>query len=203
MNDFVIRMIEQGGYWGVALLMALENIIPPIPSEVIMGVGGVLVARGSMEYWTLLLVGTVGATAGNYPWYWIGHKWGYQRLKPFVNRYGRWLTVDWRDVEKAARFFERHGQWVVFVMRFSPFLRTIISLPAGLTHMPVWRFLVFTFVGTAIWNALLIEGGRRLAPLIEKYEAWVNGIVLVLVVLALASYVYRLVTWKPCDEDGE
>ena len=201
MNDFIIRIVEQGGYWGIAVLMALENIFPPVPSEVIMGIGGVLVARGSLDYWPLLIVGTIGTTIGNYPWYWIGDKWGYRRLEPFARRYGRWITLDWRDIEKAAFFFERHGQWVVFFLRFSPFLRTIVSLPAGLTHMPLWRFLLFTFAGSALWNALLIEGGRRLAPLMAKYEEWSGWIIIGLIVVSIVYYIYRVLTWEPPKQE--
>ena len=200
MHDLIIELIAQGGYVGIFLLMAIENIIPPIPSEVIMGVGGVLVARGAMDYWTLLAVGTVGSTAGNYVWFWLGDRWGYKRLGPIVEKHGRWLTLEWEDIEKARRFFRLHGQWVVFALRFSPFLRTIISLPAGLAHMNVWRFLIFTLAGSAIWNAILIEGGRRLAPLIEEYESWASWIVLGFVVLFLLFYLYRVLTWKPRGE---
>ena len=95
MDDVIINAIERGGYAGIFLLMALENIIPPIPSEVIMGIGGVLVARGAMDFWPLLLAGTAGSTAGNLVLFWLGQRYGYKRLQPFVERWGRWLTVEW------------------------------------------------------------------------------------------------------------
>lgn len=202
MHDLIIQAIAKGGYVGIALLMALENIIPPIPSEVIMGLGGVLVARGQMEFWILLLVGTAGSTAGNYFWYWVGNKYGYQRLGELVEQHGRWFTVNFHQVERAARFFQKHGQWVVFVLRFSPFLRTIVSLPAGLAHMSLWRFVVFTFAGSAIWNAVLIEGGRQIAPLFDKYKSLASLVIVVLMAAIVLWYVYRVVTWKPhVDED--
>ena len=202
MHEIIIQAIAKGGYVGIFLLMALENIIPPIPSEVIMGLGGVLVARGQMQFWILLAVGTVGSTAGNYFWYWVGNKYGYRRLGDFVARHGRWFTVDYRQIEKAARFFQRHGQWVVFGLRFSPFLRTMVSLPAGLAHMSVWRFLIFTFAGTAVWNAVLIEGGRQIAPLFDKYKSLASLIVVVLMAAIVLWYVYRVVTWKPSEDDS-
>lgn len=205
MQDLIFEAIARGGYLGIAFLMALENIIPPIPSEVIMGVGGVLVARGEMQFWPLMVAGTLGTTAGNYFWYWVGNKWGYQRLEPFVTRYGRWLTLEFEDIERAARFFRRHGQWVVFGLRFSPFLRTMVSLPAGLAHMPLWRFLAFTFFGAAIWNAILIEGGRRLAPLIARYEYLANWAIGISVLAMVAWYIWRVATWEPRErnEQGE
>ncbi len=193
MHEWILRLIEQGGYWGIALLMFLENVFPPIPSEVIMGLGGIAVARGTLEFWPLLAVGTIGSTLGNYVWFLIGDRLGIARLRPFVERWGRWLTLEWQDVEAATAFFRRHGQWVVFALRFSPLLRTVISLPAGLTHMSHARFLIFTFAGAGIWNAVLILGGQWLA----KYEAWLEPIVIGTMVLAVAGYIWRVLTWKP------
>ena len=110
MQEFIFDAIARGGYWGIAFLMAIENVFPPIPSEVIMGIGGVLVARGTMEFWPLILAGTVGSTAGNYVWYWVGDRWGYRRLQAFTEKHGRWLTLTFDDIEKAAKFFRSHGQ---------------------------------------------------------------------------------------------
>ncbi|MGX7952754.1 DedA family protein [Tsuneonella sp. HG249] len=197
MHDFIIDAIAWGGYVGIFLLMALENIFPPVPSEVIMGVGGVLVSRGQMDFWPLLISGTVGTVAGNYAWYWLGDHWGYERTRPFINRWCRWLTIDWEHVEKASRFFRSHGQWVVFFLRFSPFMRTMISLPAGLAHMPLGRFLLFTTAGSAIWNALLILGGSVLAQWLSEYEAVMGWVILGLIALAVAGYAWRVATWKP------
>lgn len=203
MHDLIIEAIARGGYAGIFFLMVIENVFPPIPSEVIMGLGGVLVARGEMDFLTLLIVGSVGSTAGNYVWFWIGRKMGYERLEPFVTRHGRWLTLSFEDIEKAARFFRKHGQWVVFFLRFSPFLRTIVSLPAGMARMSLWRFLLFTFAGSMVWNGMLIEGGRRLAPLIERYESTAGWVVIGLIALAVVWYVYRVITWKPRVRNGD
>ena len=200
MHEFIIEAIARGGYLGIALLMAIENVFPPIPSEVIMGIGGVLVARGAMEFWPLLAAGTVGCTVGNWFWFWIGDSWGYKRLAPFIEKHGRWLTLDWEHIEQASRFFQRHGQWVVFFLRFSPFLRTIISLPAGLSHMSKWRFLVFTFLGAGIWNVLLILGGELLATWLEESQDVIGWIILGAIGLALAGYVWRVLTWKPREK---
>jgi membrane protein DedA with SNARE-associated domain len=197
MTDWMLRLIEQGGYWGIAFLMFIENVFPPIPSEVIMGLGGIAMARGTMEFWPLLLAGTAGSTLGNYFWFIAGDRLGYERLEPFVNRWGRWLTLEWEDIERASLFFRRHGQWVVFFMRFSPFLRTMISLPAGLAHMGHTRFLIFTFAGAAIWNVALIFGGHLLADYLGEAQGWLNGIVIAVIVLAVAAYIWRVVTWKP------
>jgi membrane protein DedA with SNARE-associated domain len=197
MDEIVVRLVEVGGYWGIFFLMIAENLFPPIPSELIMGLGGVFVARGKMEFWPLLLAGTAGTVVGNYVWYALGDRLGYQRLRPFVDRWGLWLTLEWEEVEKASRFFRKHGQWVVFAMRFSPFLRTIISLPAGLTHMSRGLFLLFTTAGSAIWNVALITGGRVLGDQLDNAERIIGWLTIASVVLLACWYVWRVTHWTP------
>ena len=196
MAEWILNLIEQGGYWGIALLMFIENVFPPIPSELIMGAGGIAVARGTMTFWPLLIAGTIGSTLGNYLWFLLGDRWGYQRLEPFVARWGRWLTMRWSDVEDASSFFQRHGQWVVFAMRFSPFLRTMISLPAGLSHMRHGKFLAFTFAGAAVWNTLLIYGGKWLAAYFDKMHEVASGAIIGLAVVAVAAWLWRVWRWQ-------
>ncbi|MBB4617544.1 DedA family protein [Sphingomonas abaci] len=200
MTDFILEWIARGGYFGIVALMALENIFPPIPSEVIMGLGGMAVARGRMQLGWLLLAGTIGSVIGNYVWYALGRKFGYQGLKPFVDRWGRWLTVDWQDVEAITRFFHDRGGWVIFVFRFMPSFRTIISLPAGMAHMPRWRFLVATTAGTTIWNIILAGAGILLDQNFEQLDRYIGPLAIATMVAVLAYYVYRVVTWKPREE---
>ena len=203
MHDLIFEAISKAGYFGIFVMMALENLSPPTPSEVILGIAGVLVARGEMSYWPLVLIATAGTTAGNYFWYWIGNTFGYERLGPFMHKHGRWFTVTFEEVEKAARFFHRHGHWVILVMRFSPILRTIVSLPAGLAHMPLFKFLAFTFAGSLIWNAVLVQGGKWLAPLIERYESAASWVIVGSVALMVLYYIYRVITWKPREDCGD
>lgn len=200
MTEFIINAVAQGGYIGILLLMALENIFPPVPSEVIMGLGGVLVGQGKMGFWPLLFAGTVGSTIGNYVWYWVGDKWGYERLRPFIDRFGRWLTMEWHDVERVTDFFQRHGQWAVFFARFLPVFRTMISLPAGLAHMSLRRFIAFTFVGSAIWNVFLIFAGTLLHAYLDGAQDTLGWIVAGFIALGLAGYIWRLARWKPRAE---
>jgi len=167
---------------------------------VIMGIGGVLVARGEMQFWPLLMIATFGTVLGNYFWYWLGDWYGYRRLAPFIDRHGRWLTMEWEDVERAIAFFHKHGDWVIFVMRFSPGLRTIISLPAGLAHMPLWRFLFFTFLGSVIWNAALIMSGKWLSQWLGDSQQVLGYIIIGLIGAGLLWYGWRVVTWKPRSE---
>lgn len=200
MDELIIETIAKGGYLGIFLLMVLENVFPPIPSEVIMGIGGVLVARGELQFWPLLLIATVGTTVGNYFWYWLGDIYGYRRLAPVIDRWGRWLTLEWEDVERAIAFFQKHGDWVIFVMRFSPGLRTIISLPAGLAHMPLWRFLFFTFLGSVLWNAALIMSGKWLSEWLGQSQQVLGYVIFGLIGAGLLWYGWRVITWKPRSE---
>jgi len=197
MDEWVIRLIEGGGYWGIAFLMMLENLVPPIPSELIMGVAGIALARGTMTFGPVLLAGTAGCTLGNYILFLIADRLGYERLKPLVARWGRWLTMEWHDVERAGQFFRRHGHWVVFVMRFMPMFRTLISVPAGLSHMKHLRFLVYTAAGAAVWNTLLLMGGLWLGRRFSEAATWIGWATLVLAAATLVWYLWRVISWKP------
>jgi membrane protein DedA with SNARE-associated domain len=196
MEAWIVHIVTGGGYWGIAALMVLENVFPPIPSELIMGLGGVAVARGEMAFWPLLLSGTLGSTLGNYVWFMVGDRLGYRRLRPLVERWGRWLTLGWSDVERASAFLNGHGQWSVLVMRFSPFFRTMISLPAGLAHMGRWRFLALTFVGAGLWNALLIFGGSWAAPWLAQIKGVAGPVLGAMIVAMVMWYVWRVIRWR-------
>lgn len=197
MNAFILNTIQAGGYFGIFLLMAVENIFPPIPSEIIMGYSGVLVKQGQFAFWPLLLIGTLGTVAGNCVWYWLGSRWSDGQLRRFVDRHGRWLTMEWDDFDRARALFRKHGDWVVLLMRVSPFMRTIISLPAGLAHMRLWRFLLFTFAGSLVWNGVLIWGGGLLSGLLARYDVVAGYVVGGFIVAGIAWYLWRVATWRP------
>ena len=197
MTEFLLELLDKGGYLGIFLLMMAENVFPPIPSEVIMGAAGVLVARGQMTFVTLWIVATAGTVAGNLFWYWLGVRWSEETLKKVIDRWGRWLTFEWDEFLKARDTFRKYGDWIVILLRFSPLLRTIVSLPAGLAKMKLWRFVLFTALGSAIWNGILIFGGKAIAGLIDRYETLAGYGIVAFVLLGVAVYVYRVVTWEP------
>ncbi len=197
MTEFLLELLDKGGYLGIFFLMMAENVFPPIPSEVIMGGAGLLVAKGQMTFGTVWIVATAGTVAGNLFWYWIGVRWSEEQLKRIIDRWGRWLTFEWDEFLKARDTFRKYGDWIVFLLRFSPVLRTIVSLPAGLAKMKLWRFVLFTALGSAIWNGILIFGGSALAPLVERFEKLAGYGVVAFVLLGVAIYVYRVVTWQP------
>ncbi len=197
MTEFLLELLDKGGYLGIFFLMMAENVFPPIPSEVIMGGAGLLVAKGQMTFGTVWIVATAGTVVGNLFWYWIGVRWSEEQLKRIIDRWGRWLTFEWDEFLKARDTFRKYGDWIVFLLRFSPLLRTIVSLPAGLAKMKLWRFVLFTALGSAIWNGILIFGGSALAPLVERFEKLAGYGVVAFVLLGVAIYVYRVVTWQP------
>ena len=199
MTDFILNLMAAGGYCGVALLMALENIVPPIPSEVIMGLGGMGVARGDFDLTALLIAGTLGSVVGNYAWYEVGRRIGHERLRPFVDRWGRWLTLNWSEVERVVAFFNRHGGPIVFAARFMPFFRTMISLPAGMARMGWVRFVLYTAAGSLIWNGVLVWAGYTLGTRFGDLARYTGPVAIAIGAAILLGYFYRVVTWTEHD----
>lgn len=202
MTDWVVDLIDAGGYWGIALLMAIENIFPPIPSELIMGIGGIRVGQGRMEMLPLLFAGTVGTVVGNYFWYAIGWSLGKERLRPLVRRFGRVLTIEWKEVEMLNRLFQRHGEKIVFFFRFMPAFRTIVSLPAGLFRMGHLRFLAWTAAGSLIWNIILAGGGTLLGSYFHRIDEYLGPLTTAAVGIIILAYIWRLIHWRP-NGDGQ
>ena len=197
MEDWIIRLVEWGGYWGVAALMLLETVFPPVPSEVIMTVAGVSAARGTMTLEGTILAGTAGAMLGNWFWYWLAIKFGEARMHVFIDRYSRWLTLDWNEVERGERLFGRYGSTIVLIARMIPTLRSLISVPAGLFKMSLRRFLVFSTIGTLGWSAALAGVGYFLGSQVGNVEKWLGPLSTAVIAAIVLTYLWRVVTWKP------
>lgn len=197
MSDWIINLIDQTGYLGVAFLMFLETVFPPIPSEVIMPVAGIAAARGKMDIYGVIASGTAGAMLGNYFWYLVARVIGVERFRPLIERFGRYLTLDWAEIEKAEKLFGRSGWAIVFFGRMLPTLRSLISIPAGLLHMRLTTFVVWSTIGTAGWTTLLGLSGYMLGQQFEEIEAFVGPLSIAVIVTISIGYVWRLVTWKP------
>ena len=195
MADWVIRLIEQSGYAGIAFLMFLETVFPPVPSEVIMPIAGVAAADGSMTLGGVIASGTAGAMAGNFFWYLVARWIGLRRFRPFIEKNGRWLTLDWYDVEKVERLFGRFGSVIVGIGRMMPTIRSVISIPAGLVHMRLGRFLFWSSVGTAGWSALLAVAGYVLKQQFGDIEHVLGPLSSAVIGLILIFYVWRQLTW--------
>jgi membrane protein DedA with SNARE-associated domain len=197
MGEWIINLIERMGYLGIALLMFLENLFPPIPSELIMPLSGFTASRGNLNIAGVILAGTVGSVAGALFWFYVGRWVGDDRLKRWADRHGRWITMTARDVEKADRWFDRHCHWAVLAGRLIPTVRTLISIPAGIFEMGIRRFLIFSTVGTLIWSAALAGAGYALGSEYETVSRYLGPVSTGVVVLIAAVYLYRVVTFKP------
>jgi membrane protein DedA with SNARE-associated domain len=162
MFEWVTNLIAELGYGGVALLMFLENLVPPVPSELIMPLAGFVASQGELAYWAVLLAGTTGSFAGALFWFLVGRRIGEQRLRRFVDRYGKWVTLTCEDIDQATEWFRRHGAASVFVGRLIPGVRTFISVPAGLSSMPLLVFSAYTIAGTVTWTGALMFAGHLL-----------------------------------------
>lgn len=196
MADWIIRLVEQGGYAGVALLMFLETVFPPIPSEVIMPLSGLAAHRGQLSLAGVIAAGTTGAMAGNYLWYLLARALGLDRFRPFIERHGRLLTIDWRAVEKADNLFDRHAGLFVCLGRVTPNLRSLVSIPAGLFGMTPLPFILWSTVGTAGWTAMLATAGYMLGKRYDVVEQWLAPVSTGIIVLMVAAYLWRVMTWK-------
>lgn len=162
MFDWITGVIGKAKYAGVALLTFLENLFPPIPSEIVIPAAGFVSAKGELQVGLVIAAGSVGSLVGASVWYWLGRRIGEQRLRAWVERRGKWITLGTNDVDRAKAWFDRHGRAAVFFGRLVPGVRTYISLPAGFTAMPLGQFLVYSLAGTALWTAALAYAGVAL-----------------------------------------
>lgn len=197
MFNWIVDILARAGYVGVALLMLAENLFPPIPSELIMPLAGFVAARGDLSLAGVIAAGTIGSVLGALPWYWLGRRYGPDRLRALAGRHGRWLTVSPNDVDRARAWFDRRGRIGVLVGRLVPAVRTLISVPAGLAAMPLVPFLIYSTVGTLLWTSLLAAAGYWLQDRYEDVSAYLDPVSKGVVGLIVLIYLYRLVTWRP------
>lgn len=196
MYDWVIRLIDWGGYAGVFLLMLLETIFPPLPSEVILPLAGMRSGQGSLALPGVIAAATAGAMLGNFFWYAVARKVDHARFRRFIDRRGRWLTLDWHDVEAAQQLFRRRAAWIVCVGRFLPNVRTIISIPAGLARMKVAPFLLWSTLGTFVWSSGLAAGGYALGARFENIDSVIAPVSTAIIIGGILWYAWRQLTWN-------
>jgi membrane protein DedA with SNARE-associated domain len=192
---FVTAVISAMGYGGIVLLMAIESACIPLPSEIIMPFAGYLVFRGEMSLQGAAIAGAIGCVVGSIPAYYLGMYGG----RPLIERFGRYLLVSRRELDLADRLFQRHGQWVVLAGRLLPVIRTFIAFPAGVSRMPMGRFIVYTLVGSYPWCLALAWAGMKLGQAWHSdprfravYHRFETAIVVALV-LAVAWFVWHKV----------
>ncbi|MEQ3624580.1 MAG: DedA family protein [Celeribacter sp.] len=195
MFDWITGAIDSMGLFGVALFMFLENVFPPIPSELIMPLAGFNAARGDMNLIAVIIAGSIGSLLGAQLWYEIGRRIGRRRLRTLADRHGRWLTVSPDEFDQADHWFERHGGMAVLIGRLIPTVRTFISVPAGIARMGRVYFLLLSGIGTVAWTTLLAVLGYVLEGGYDAVSTWLDPVSTAVVVALIGAYLYRVATY--------
>lgn len=198
MQEFIIQMMNQFGYFGVFFLIALENIFPPIPSEVILLFGGFMTTYTKLNVIGVVIASTLGSLLGAIVLYYIGKILNKERLKKIIHgKIGKVLRLKASDIDKADHWFDTKGNKTVFFCRFIPIVRSLISIPAGMSEMPMGKFLIYTTVGTMIWNTVLTSLGNKVGEnwedilLIFENYSHIAAIVLVIIFIVGVYYFYH------------
>lgn len=196
LTDWVTRVIDAIGYLGVAFLVALENVFPPIPSEVVLPAAGFWAKEnGGIGPLILMIVAaTVGSVVGAWILYGVARVIGRDRLKALIAKYGRWLGIKVKDVDKAETWFDKREYLAVLVCRCVPLVRSLVSIPAGFSEMPIGRFTLYTAIGSAIWNTALILVGYAAHSYQDEVESvigYVQYVVLLAIVVAVGWFLWK------------
>lgn len=193
-SNFAVKCLDTTGYFGAAALMALESMIAPVPSEAVMPFVGFLVVDGKWNFWLAVLATTTGSMVGSV----VSYAMGYYGGKPVVLKVGKYLLLDRHDLELTERFFHRRsGAVMLFISRFIPVVRHLISIPAGIGKMPLMQFLIATLAGATLWNTFLLVCGMKLREhwgIVLKYSHEVDIVVIVLLCLAMAWFLRARLT---------
>jgi membrane protein DedA with SNARE-associated domain len=194
----MLTLLERLGYAGLFAFMLLENVVPPIPSEIIMPWAGFQAARGELSLAGAVLAGSAGSLAGSSFWYFVGRRVGPERLAAWIDSHGRWVGIFPEDLEKAQRAFDRRGWLIVMIGRLIPGIRSLISVPAAFAGMPLGTFLMFSSVGTVAWTAALAAGGYVLGSRYEELGNYINhaatGVFVLLVLLVIVRNIRHSAT---------
>lgn len=192
--DWAVVIVERLGYFGVFFLVALENLIPPIPSELILPLAGFAVGQGSLTFVGVMVAATLGSVIGALVLYGLGYWFGEDRLRQFIRRF-EWLPfADEADVDKAQAWFAKYGGTAVLTGRLIPVVRSVVSIPAGYHRMPLGRFILYTMTGSAIWNGLLVTAGYFLGENwqeVRRYTQLFEIATILAIVAAIGWFIYR------------
>jgi membrane protein DedA with SNARE-associated domain len=193
LTNWVTDVIDALGYAGVALLVALENLFPPIPSEIVLPFAGFVARDGDTSLWGMIVAATIGSLAGALALYGIAHAIGPARLEQLVVRHGKWFRLSVRDLERAERWFDRRAVVAVLIGRCIPLIRSLVSIPAGFRRMPLPRFVLYSAIGSLVWNTALIGAGYALRDRWEDVEPvmkWLQYAVILVIVVAVLRFVW-------------
>jgi membrane protein DedA with SNARE-associated domain len=203
-TEWVTDVVDALGYVGVAFLVALENLFPPIPSEVVLPLAGFVAGRGDAWVVGMVIAATIGSTVGAWALYGVAAAIGPDRLRAVVVRYGRWLRLDEADLDRAESWFDKRSGTAVLVGRCVPLIRSLVSIPAGFRRMPLGQFTLYTVAGSLVWNCALVGAGYALGDRWEEVGDWVGYlqyVVIAVVVAAVAWFVWtRFVARRRANE---
>ncbi len=194
LSEWILMVMDKLGLIGVTLMMFLENVFPPIPSELIMPAAGFAAAIGELSLISVIIAGTIGSVLGALPLYYLGSRLDETKLIRLTERYGKYLLITPKDIVSAQAWFDRHGKTVVFFGRMIPAIRSLISIPAGMARMSLLPFLMLTAMGSMIWSALLAYAGFVLGANYEKVGIYIESVshyVVLLMVLIFSYLLYR------------
>ena len=191
--------MEQLGYLGIALLMFLDNVFPPVPSEIIMPSAGFTASKGQLLLSGVIMAGSMGSLLAAAVLYWIGYKIPNDKILSTVDKYGKYLFIKAADVQKALQWFEQYGHRIVFFGRMIPAVRSLISIPAGMSHMPFWKFMSYSAAGTIIWTTFLACVGYYFGNNIELMHqifSRVGYVIIAIVIVVCGWWLYRKIKNK-------
>ena len=191
-----MNTIASTGYFGVVFLMFIENVFPPIPSEFIMPLAGFMAADDKFSLIGVIVAGTLGSVFGALPLYYLGAKLGEERLKRLAERHGRWLTVSPEDVDRANKWFDRHGAFAVLFCRLVPGIRSFISIPAGINRMNLASFLLFTIIGASVWTSILAYAGYVLGTNFRQVGEYLDIATYIVFGTIIVFYLWRVFNYK-------
>lgn len=184
---WVVHLISSIGYPGIILTMVIESALVPLPSEIIMPFSGYLASTGHFNFLLVSFCGAVGNLIGALLAYALGY-WGHERIvRRFIRRWGRWLLISERELDKAEKVLNVYKDWVVLGSRVAPGVRTVISLPCGIARLPLWRFVILTFFGSLVWSAFLAGIGYFLGKNWESIQGFFHKLDLILVLIVLSA----------------
>lgn len=183
MENWIISFMEEFGYLGIFLMIMLENIFPPIPSEIVLAFGGFMTIKTDTTIVGVIIASTLGAVAGAVILYYLGKLLHFERLEKIVDRWGYLLRTKKEDVHKANQWFDKYGIWTVFFCRMIPILRSLISIPAGMGKMNLPVFLLLTTLGSLIWNTILVNLGAMLGSSWSKVLEYMSVYQYVVIVI--------------------
>ncbi|WAU72673.1 DedA family protein [Acinetobacter sp. TR11] len=193
LEDWVLSIMEKLGYLGIAFLMFLDNIFPPIPSEIIMPSAGYTAAKGELTLIGVIIAGSIGSLLAAALLYWMGRKIPQHHLFTLVERYGKYLRISVADLEKSLTWFEKYGHRIVFFGRIVPALRSLISIPAGMSKMPFSKFMAYSTAGTILWTTLLAYVGYHFSENPALMSAITQRIGTIILAIAIAYVLWFLI----------